>query len=128
MPYVQRDAHGLIRALSRDAEPGAEFLPADAPEVLAFLRADADAGQQRFASLDADLVRVLEDLVDALVSRNLLRITDLPPQAQHKLFERKHFRERMQAHALQLFGDTDAGPGDIGGVISTDLPPGITSR
>lgn len=117
MPYVLRNSEGLIVTLAREAQPGAELLPADHPEILAFL----GQGEQKhkFASMDADLVRVLEDLVDALVSRNLLRITDLPAEAQQKLFERKHFRERMQQHSLNLFGDEPLPTSSE--VISTDF-------
>lgn len=109
MPYVLRTADGLIASLHREPPAGvapqqAEQLPADHPEVLAFL--DTRAEQQRFASLDAELVRVLEDLIDVLIVRNVIRITDLPPQAQQKLCDRKEFRDRLQQHALHLFGDS----------------------
>ncbi|MBI5335627.1 MAG: hypothetical protein HZB72_13770 [Burkholderiales bacterium] len=108
MPYVLRNADGLVASLHRDLPPGiapeqAEQLPADHPEVLAFLGTRAE--QQRFASLDAELVRVLEDLIDVLIVRNVIRITDLPPEAQQKLCDRKEFRDRLQQHALKLFGD-----------------------
>jgi hypothetical protein len=102
MPYVTRDSQGLIDAVFRDTVTGAEALPADHPEVLAFLGHDEEH-QHRFASMDANLVRVLEDLVDVLIDRNVIRITDLPLEAQQKLFERKHFRDRIKHHALQLF-------------------------
>jgi hypothetical protein len=102
MPYVTRDPQGLIDTVHREPVPGAEVLPPDHPEVLAFFGHDEDH-QQRFASMDAGLVRVLEDLVDVLIDRNIIRITDLPMEAQQKLFERKHFRDRIKHHALQLF-------------------------
>jgi hypothetical protein len=50
---------------------------------------------------------VLEDLVDVLISRNVIRITDLPPEAQNKLFERKRFRENTLGNALKLVPDAD---------------------
>ena len=59
------------------------------------------------SGLDASLVRVLEDLVDVLISRNVIRITDLPPEAQKKLFERKRFRESTRGNALKLIADHD---------------------
>ena len=34
------------------------------------------------SQLDADFVRVLEDLIDALIANGTLRLTDLPVQAQ----------------------------------------------
>lgn len=102
MPYVTRDPHGLIDAVHRDPVAGSEALPSDHPEVLAFLGQDGEH-QHRFASLDATLVRVIEDLVDVLIERNIIRITDLPVEAQQKLFERKHFRDRVKHNSLQLY-------------------------
>ncbi|PAT00667.1 MAG: hypothetical protein BSR46_01790 [Candidatus Dactylopiibacterium carminicum] len=59
-----------------------------------------------FSSLDADFIRVMEDLIDALISKGLLRLTDLPPQAQAKLLARKD-RRRGLSNALHLLGDKD---------------------
>lgn len=114
MPYVLRTPDGQIDSLHRDARAGAQWLPPDHPELLRFLGASApgapasegdapDEAEAGFASLDAGLIRVVEDLVDVLVARNVINITDLPPEAQHKLFARKNFRERFQRNALQLF-------------------------
>lgn len=109
MPYVRRNANGEVVSLHRDAEAGAsEFLPDDHADVRAFVgvtaaRPNANEG---FARLDADFVRVLEDVIDTLVAKNLINITDLPPEAQAKLFSRKSFRERRSQNSLRLFGDT----------------------
>jgi hypothetical protein len=45
--------------------------------------------------------------VDVLISRNVIRITDLPPEAQKKLFQRKRFRESTRGNALKLIADHD---------------------
>ena len=104
MPYVQRDTTGAIASLHRQANDAApEFLPDEHPEVQAFVGRDA------FARLDADFVRVLEDVIDTLISKNVVNITDLPAEAQAKLFSRKGFRERRISHSLKLFGDADLG-------------------
>ena len=66
---------------------------------------DADG----FVRLDADFVRVLEDVIDTLIARNVINITDLPEQAQAKLFARKSFRERSGRNALRLFEDSAQG-------------------
>jgi len=113
MPYARRDAAGQITSLHR--EPGvdaAEFLPEDHADVRAFLGgggAGDEGADERFARLDADFVRVLEDVIDALINRNLINITDLPAEAQAKLFSRKSFRERRSSRALKLFGDAGLG-------------------
>lgn len=107
MPYVTRNAEGQLDSLHRQATDAArEFLDERHPDVLAFLgHADGDAG---FSRLDADFVRVIEDLVDVLLSKNILNITDLPAEAQAKLFARKSFREKASKNSLRLF-DSDFG-------------------
>jgi len=59
-----------------------------------------------FSQLDAEFVRVLEDLIDALIRNGTLRMTDLPPQAQQKLNERKQQRARL-SEDLDLLDDGD---------------------
>ena len=104
MPYVTRDANGAIASLLRDAPAvDAEFLAPDHPDVAAFVGGETD---QVFARLDADFVRVIEDVIDTLIVKNVINITDLPEQAQAKLFARKSFRERITRHSLRLFGDS----------------------
>src|SRR5687768_1713304 len=97
MPYARRDAQGQVLSLHREAGVEAdEFLADDHPDVRAFLgqAGGGDDAQERFARLDADFVRVLEDVIDTLINRNVINITDLPAEAQAKLFSRKSFRER----------------------------------
>lgn len=112
MPYAIRNPQGLIVSLHRDAIDGSVELDSDHPDVLAFVGMgepvstdQASVDQSKFSELDANLVRVLEDLIDLLIARNVIRVTDLPLEAQHKLFNRKHFRDRANKHALRLFED-----------------------
>lgn len=98
--YVLRDARGQITSLHREPVDGGQSLSNDHPDVLAFTGREAE--QVQFSQLDAGLVRVVEDLIDALIRRNVLCITDLPIEAQLKLFDRKHFREGLQGRSLQL--------------------------
>jgi len=109
MPYVRRNAQGEVVSLHRHAEAGtSEYLADDHADVRAFMAGPTPpgGGSEGFARLDADFVRVLEDVIDTLVAKNLINITDLPPEAQAKLFSRKSFRERSTQHSLRLFGDT----------------------
>ena len=59
MFYVLRDAQGQIISLHRESVPGGQTVDKAHPDVVAFLGQDPD--RQRFASLDADLVRVLDN-------------------------------------------------------------------
>jgi hypothetical protein len=126
MPYVRRSTEGEVISLHRHAEASAsEFLPDDHADVRAFVgAAAAPKPSEGFARLDADFVRVLEDVIDTLVAKNVINITDLPPEAQAKLFSRKSFRERRSQNSLRLFGDTAtvAFGTVIGGTETDDSP------
>jgi hypothetical protein len=103
MPYVRRNADGQIDSLHR--EPSGEvpeFLDDTHPEVQAFLGRAAEDPDD-FSRLDADFVRVIEDVIDTLIVKNIINITDLPSGAQAKLFARKSFRERVSKSSLRLF-------------------------
>ena len=106
MPYVRRNAEGRIESLHRGAGALSEFLPDGHADVQAFV---GNAPPADFDRLDADFVRVIEDVIDTLIVKNILNITDLPEQAQAKLFARKSFRERVSKSSLQLFEPTDFG-------------------
>lgn len=104
MPFITRDADGRIDAIYREASPAAtEALPPNHPEVLEFLGRDPG---ESFTSLDAGFIRVLEDLIDALIEKGVLRVTDLPHQAQQKLSARKGLRRRIKG-ALDLLDGND---------------------
>ncbi len=109
MPYVRRNAFGLIESLHRSPGEAPEFLADDHHEVQAFVGMPSREAPQDFDRLDADFVRVIEDLIDTLIIKNIINITDLPEQAQAKLFARKSFRERASKSSLQLFEPTDFG-------------------
>jgi hypothetical protein len=106
MPFVRRSPEGQIDSLHRHQSGDAqEFLADDHPDVLAFLGVTPPR-REDFDRLDADFVRVIEDVIDTLIIKNVINITDLPAEAQAKLFARKSFRERITRNSLRLFGDS----------------------
>ena len=115
MVYVKRNARGEVVGVSREpvapaSAPDGEWVIADddAPELIAFAHALTKSSNP-LASSDLGVVRVLEDLIDLLVARAVIRFTDLPPAAQAKLMERRGARAAM--HDFKLFDD------DSGGVL-----------
>lgn len=68
--------------------------------------AEAPAAAGEFNHLDADFIRVVEDLIDVLIQKGVLRVTDLPAGAQRKLVARKHLRGRLSG-ALDLLEGHD---------------------
>lgn len=104
MFYVMRNPDGSVQSLSKEAGLGSEPLAADHPDVQAFLGPTAAASN--FGESDAEFVRVLEDLIDTLILKNVIHHTDLPVAAQKKLLARKGLRSRLQG-ALTLLGNDD---------------------
>jgi hypothetical protein len=104
MPYVKRDAQGRIIAATLEAGEGMTAVPCGAPELQDFMR---QMGMEHgsLAQSDMRLVRVLEDLIDLLISRDVIRFTDLPQAAQEKLLERRSLRQSMGA--LNLLGGSN---------------------
>ncbi len=95
MPYKERDESGKIVALRGEASALAtEVLSSSNPEVLDFLRDSGSSEMSKafLSSSDADLVRVVEDLIELLIDKNLILITEFPAAAQQKLLIRKSAR------------------------------------
>jgi hypothetical protein len=103
MFHVFRDNKGAIQSISREMQPGSEMLDEVDPEIQGFFKAGAEPS---FNAADADFVRVLEDLIDTLILKNVIHQTDLPAPAQKKLMVRKGLRTRIHG-ALNLLGTDD---------------------
>ncbi|MFO1264308.1 MAG: hypothetical protein U1E84_13410 [Rhodoferax sp.] len=105
MFQVTRNLDGSIQSVSKDTQGGGEVLPSNHPDVVAFF--EGGGGQTPgFDAADAEFVRVLEDLIDTLILKNVIYHTDLPAAAQKKLLARKGLRSRLQG-ALTLLGNDD---------------------
>ncbi|MCB1960461.1 MAG: hypothetical protein KDE68_08060 [Rhodocyclaceae bacterium] len=103
MVFVKRDEEGRVQSVSltQDDWHTEAMSPGD-PAVSGFSR--ALMGADPLADSDLRLVRVLEDVIDLLVSRDVIRFTDLPQAAQVKLMERRSMREARDVLNL-LDGD-----------------------
>lgn len=66
----------------------------------------SEDSRRELSALDADFIRVLEDLIEALLANGTLRLTDLPPQALEKLNQRKRVREKVRG-SLDLIDDDE---------------------
>ncbi|MEN8108530.1 MAG: hypothetical protein ABFS22_11060 [Pseudomonadota bacterium] len=92
MPYVKRNAEGQIIGLSEHPQDGdGEDLSLGDPEIQAFL----SRARYQLSSSDTETIRVIEDLVDVLIQKKLLLLTDLPQAAQKKLMERQRMRSKL---------------------------------
>ncbi len=105
MLHVVRDPNGFILSVSN--EPRSETVPIENgdPELLTFL--GHPAGEPARAMNDIDFVRVIEDVIDTLITTHVIRLTDLPTAAQHKLIMRKGLRNQLHG-SLDLLGNDDS--------------------
>lgn len=97
MPYVIRDEDGQVVGVAEvPVDDDAEELPPDDPQVLALLsRAcaiDTAGDDDAFVASDLSFIRVLEDLVEVLIRRGVIALSDLPAPAQNKLMQRRALR------------------------------------
>jgi hypothetical protein len=101
MPYVIRDAAGRISGIFDQAEVGVgEELAANDPEVTRFLveqgLATPDAARQVLQSSDLKMIRLVDDLIDLMIEKDVIKFTDLPPAAGEKYLQRQVARKRLQ--------------------------------
>ncbi|MCC5452855.1 tryptophan synthase subunit beta like protein [Rheinheimera sp. UJ51] len=108
--YVKRASNKEIVALS--TEPSAdypEFISNNDPDLLQFMQKNMPtyalastelSHSQQLEDSDADLARVLEDLVELLTANGVITFTKLPMAAQVKLLNRKTLRHNMQTLSL----------------------------
>ncbi len=105
MLYVERDGEGSIIAMHSSPKPNAseEKFVVD-EEILDFLNktVSADSRMLLLSLSDRGIIRLLEDLIDLLIHKNVIFYTELPEQAQEKIRERKRLRETITPQTLTV--------------------------
>lgn len=99
MLYIERNSDGTIAAISHtQTNNTTEQKTLLDEEVIAFLGKDGvlDTWIQLLSISDVSIIRVLEDLIDLLIKKNIIMLTDLPEEARDKLKERKRVRNKME--------------------------------
>ena len=102
MLYVKRDNEGNIESVHKDpTSENNEALSEDNPEVKYFMLDDTSRMYAKGRLRDSDLgvARVLEDLIQLLIDKNLITFTDLPDNAQQKIMDRQALRQDLQGLA-----------------------------
>lgn len=100
MLYVERGSDGRIIALhSTLSSVAQEQKSMTDEEVLAFL-SSAGSWEQLMSMSDFGAVRIIEDLIDLLVHKNIINFTELPEHAQKRIWERKSLREKFVSQDL----------------------------
>lgn len=95
MPYVIRNQQGVIVELHDTPVGNGEWLEAVNAEVVTFV--NQQQARLSLSQSDYEMFRVVEDLIDLLVEKQLLIFTDLPEVAQNKLLQRKQLRQTISS-------------------------------
>lgn len=100
MPYITRNAAGDITALHQTPnEQATEWLDITDHEVTAYTQRQAThqhaQAKQALSSSDADMVRVIEDVIDLLIAKQVFIYTELPEAVQQKLKARRALRHSL---------------------------------
>ena len=108
MFYAERDRDGIIIAIRRD--PGGANVdsePLSEQETQEFLASDfgRNSYEVMLRAADQKMIRVLDDLIDVLVRKNIILLTDLPEEARQKLGSRQEVRRRMHDEGDNLTVD-----------------------
>ena len=53
------------------------------------------------------MVRLVEDLVDVLIGKGVIKFTDLPPAAGVRYLERQSTRQRLQTYTNLIVDEND---------------------
>jgi len=110
MPYVYRSEKGDITCLlDSPSHDDDEWLELEHPDVVTFM-CHEDREQRLKESLntsDADMARVLEDVIDILMEKQVFNFTELPEAVQDKLNMRKKLRHDVSALSNLINDDDD---------------------
>lgn len=109
MPFVTRDDKGLITALfDQPNDEAKEEISSAHPDVAAFLKrtSNPDTPHETLAGSDTDMGRVLEDLIECLIEKRVITLTDLPPAALEKISYRRQLRGKLSGFEAFISLDT----------------------
>ena len=108
MAYIKRDPDGRIQSIVEHPSPQAEEEVAlDDPEVRAFLGAGSESGvEDSLHATDESMARVTEDLIQLMIRKHMILLTELPRPAQQVLLDRQSLRSRISGLS-GLVGEDD---------------------
>jgi len=110
MPYVSRNTNGEVTEIHNSpTEDADQWVEANSPEIINFLTRieTTDQAKKALTTTDNEMVRVVEDLIDMLMERQIFIFTELPEPVQAKLNARKQLRQDMNS-LENLINDDDA--------------------
>ncbi|MEO0444063.1 MAG: hypothetical protein AAFZ92_10045 [Pseudomonadota bacterium] len=111
MPYVKRNADDRIVSIAQTADNAhSEYLQPTANEIVNFLSdsAEIDLSKDALAESDKDIARITEDLIQLLISKNIILFTELPGAVQQKLLSREKLRSSLNGVMDDFLDDEES--------------------
>ena len=101
MFYVSRDKSGKVNGIfHKESAKAKEALPENHPDIALFFGGMHSEKLIRHSFMDLtksdlEFIRVIEDLVDLLIAKNILTFTELPEKVREKILSRKDARGNL---------------------------------
>jgi len=110
MIYVKRNINLQIEDIIFTPEIGYQECSLFDSDIQAFLNNQDNEAlvKEVLAKLDNDMVRVIEDVVELLIEKNIMLFTDLPEPVQNKLIFKRSIRESLQKKNESALYDEDS--------------------
>jgi predicted HTH transcriptional regulator len=112
MPYVIRDADGkIVQVFDQPVTGKSEQVSADSDDYKRYVDEheahSAEELRRQLVASDAGMARLVEDLVDVLINKGIIKFTELPPAAGAKYLERQSVRERLHSYKNLIVEEKD---------------------
>ncbi len=98
MLYGLKDDSGALVAIGEQQVSSYwQVIDENAEETKQFLqRQGQDSETQALQSSDMQFIRVLDDVIELLIEKQMIQFTELPQPAQDKLLKRRWYRQRLK--------------------------------
>ena len=96
MFYCLRDESGALIAVGeKQVAPEWQPIKEESEEVRQFLQRKVGSTQALEES-DIQFIRVLDDVIELLIEKQVIQFTELPEPAQKKLLKRRWYRQQLR--------------------------------
>ena len=112
MPYVIRDADGkIVQVFEQPVSGESEQISTDSEDYRRYVddhaAHSAEELRRQLAASDVGMTRLVEDLIDVLIGKGVIKFTDLPPAAGARYLERQSTRQRLQTYTNLIVDEND---------------------
>ncbi|WP_040727167.1 hypothetical protein [Thiomicrorhabdus sp. Kp2] len=103
MIYIERNSTGDIDNIHFAPAPNLEEISLHDPKLKEFIETAPNSEeiiQAVLNRLDLDMVRIIEDVIDILIDKNIMLFTDLPDAVQNKILFKKNIRNLSSGNSI----------------------------